>query len=101
MRAALRLQQQRECRIAADIDPLDRVHLYCHVQAHGVFAAAVNFTLLRNFGFGGYGSCEARLTACIERIGQMPGRFPRRDQNDVKADLCHHKFVEALVALDL
>jgi hypothetical protein len=34
MRAALRLQQQRESRIAADIDPLDRVHLYGDVQAH-------------------------------------------------------------------
>ena len=34
MSAALRFQQQRESRIAADIDPLDRVHLYGDVQAH-------------------------------------------------------------------
>ena len=33
--AALRLQQQRERRIAADVDPLDRVHLDGDVQAHG------------------------------------------------------------------
>jgi len=32
--AGLRFQQQRERRIAADIDPLDRVHLYGDVQAH-------------------------------------------------------------------
>jgi hypothetical protein len=51
-----------------------------------VFAAADNFTLLRNFGFGGYGNREARLTAGIERVGQMPGHFPGRYQNDVKAD---------------
>ena len=33
--ARLRFQQQREGRIAADIDPLDRVHLHGDVQAHG------------------------------------------------------------------
>ena len=32
--ALLRLQQQREGRIAADVDPLDRVHLYGDFQAH-------------------------------------------------------------------
>ena len=31
-------------------------------------------------------SRKARLTAGIERVGQMPGHFPRRYQNDVKAD---------------
>ena len=34
MAAALRFQQQRERRIAADVDPLDRVHLHGDVQAH-------------------------------------------------------------------
>ncbi len=34
--ARLRFQQQRERRIAADIDPLDRVHLHGDVQAHDV-----------------------------------------------------------------
>jgi hypothetical protein len=33
--AGLRLQQQRKGRIAADIDPLDRVHLNRDVQRHG------------------------------------------------------------------
>ena len=33
--ARLRFQQQRERRIAADIDPLDRIHLHGDVQAHG------------------------------------------------------------------
>ena len=32
--AFLRLQQQRETGIAADVDPLDRVHLYGNAQAH-------------------------------------------------------------------
>jgi hypothetical protein len=35
MAAALRLQQQRKRRIAADVDPFDRVHLHGDVQAHG------------------------------------------------------------------
>ncbi len=34
MAARLRLQQQRKGRIAADIDPLDRVHLYRDIQGH-------------------------------------------------------------------
>jgi hypothetical protein len=34
MAAPLRLQQQGEGRIAADIDPLDRVHLHGDGQAH-------------------------------------------------------------------
>ena len=34
MAALLRLQQQREGRIAADVDPLDRVHLHGDFQAH-------------------------------------------------------------------
>ena len=34
MAAALRLQQQRERRIAADVDPLDRVHLHGDLQGH-------------------------------------------------------------------
>ena len=34
MAAPLRLQQQREGRIAADVDPLDRVHLDGDFQAH-------------------------------------------------------------------
>ena len=33
--APLRLEQERERRIAADVDPLDRVHLYGDVQGHG------------------------------------------------------------------
>ena len=33
--AGLRLQQQRESGIAADIDPLDRIHLDGDVQGHG------------------------------------------------------------------
>ena len=32
--ARLRLQQQRKGRIAADVDPLDRVHLHGDVQGH-------------------------------------------------------------------
>ena len=32
--ARLRLQQQRKGRIAADVDPLDRVHLHRDVQCH-------------------------------------------------------------------
>ncbi len=39
MGAALRFQEQREGQIAAVVDPLDRVHLYGDVQAHGVFRA--------------------------------------------------------------
>ena len=39
MAAGLRLQQQRERRIAADVDPLDRVHLHGDVQAHGSMRA--------------------------------------------------------------
>ena len=35
MGAFLRFQQQCEGRIAADIDPLDRIHLHGNVQAHG------------------------------------------------------------------
>ncbi len=35
MGARLRFQQQCERRIAADIDPLDRIHLHGDVQAHG------------------------------------------------------------------
>ena len=34
--ARLRFQEQREGRIAADIDPLDRVHLHRDGQAHGL-----------------------------------------------------------------
>ena len=33
--ARLRLQQQREGGIAADVDPLDRVHLHGDAQTHG------------------------------------------------------------------
>ena len=33
--ALLRFQQQRKRRIAADIDPLDRIHLHGDVQTHG------------------------------------------------------------------
>ena len=36
MVARLRFQQQRERRVAADIDPLDRIHLHGDVQAHGI-----------------------------------------------------------------
>ena len=32
--ARLRLQQQRKGRIAADVDPLDRVHLHGDIQQH-------------------------------------------------------------------
>ena len=34
MAAVLRFQQQRKGRIAADVDPLDRVHLHGDVQGH-------------------------------------------------------------------
>ena len=34
MPARLGLQQQREGRIAADVDPLDRVHLHGDIQRH-------------------------------------------------------------------
>jgi hypothetical protein len=33
--ALLRFQQESEGRIAADIDPLDRVHLHGDIQGHG------------------------------------------------------------------
>ena len=33
--AVLRFQQQRECRVAADVDPFDRIHLDGDIQAHG------------------------------------------------------------------
>ena len=36
MAAFLRLQQQRESRIAADVDPLDRVHLNRDGQGHEI-----------------------------------------------------------------
>ena len=32
----LRFKEQRECRIAADIDPVDWVHLYSDIQGHEV-----------------------------------------------------------------
>jgi hypothetical protein len=32
--APLRFQKQRKGRISADIDPLDRVHLYGDIQRH-------------------------------------------------------------------
>ena len=38
MAARLRFQQQRERRVAADIDPLDRIHLHGDVQAHDIGA---------------------------------------------------------------
>jgi hypothetical protein len=34
MPAPLRFEQNRECGIAADIDPLDRVHLTGNAQGH-------------------------------------------------------------------
>ena len=34
MPAGLRLEQQRKGRIAADVDPLDRVHLHRDIQCH-------------------------------------------------------------------
>jgi hypothetical protein len=41
MAAPLRLEQQRERGIAADVDPLDRVHLHSDVQAHPGPAATI------------------------------------------------------------
>ena len=39
MGARLRFQQQRERRVAADIDPLDRIqHLHGDIQAHDIGA---------------------------------------------------------------
>jgi hypothetical protein len=60
--------------------------LHCYIQAHGNFASADIVTLLRNFGRGGYGSRQARLTCGIEGIGHVPGDFPGYHQNDVEAD---------------
>ena len=37
MAALLRLQQQREGRIAANVDPFDRVHLDGYIEFHGMF----------------------------------------------------------------
>ena len=34
MASRLRFQKQRKCRIAADVDPLDRIHLYGNLERH-------------------------------------------------------------------
>ena len=49
MTAMLRFQQQRKGRIAADVDPLDRVHLHGDVQGMDIGAAGW-LPSLRNFG---------------------------------------------------
>ena len=50
MPALLRLQQQREGQIAADIDPLDRVHLHRNIQGHGGFAHGFRQSVQRQTG---------------------------------------------------
>ena len=41
MAARLRFQQQREGRIALDVDPLDRIHLHRDIQRHAIARRAV------------------------------------------------------------
>jgi hypothetical protein len=58
----LRLQEQREGRITADVDPFDRIHLDGDVQAHGKSGLKQNMDRntdrsgLRNFRAEGYGA---------------------------------------------
>jgi hypothetical protein len=69
MAAPLRLQQQSESRIAADIDPLDRVHLHGDFEAHG---------FLKDMGF--LGNVAVGDSSCTRNPGlPLRGALERDD----------------------
>ena len=92
--ALLRLEQQRERRIAADVDPLDRIHLDGDVQAHGGMACWAEIVGCeagqRSTQFSG-GPATRSPRAVLQRVASNAltmwrGNFARRDQDDIEAD---------------